>query len=238
MEDAEDRVVDEKSDGLSDGIDEEEGDGIGDVSQLGAGGVEIKSQTVHQESHQLVGKDTKSLAQDIVGYCQPPQGELPAASEQQRQLQQASSDYPDGRTDHAHLPTSTSCVVPKTRPHQVPGTTALTPASTTSSLSRVPGSYVSQIEPSGRSEIQLPGNSLAVTQYKVRVQQQFGDVTVKGGKNLNIGGTQNVGITPAKPKEEEKPLTSAHKIRSELSDKHVLIDFTSEGNIGSTRTVK
>ncbi len=59
--------------------------------------------------------------------------------------------------------------------------------------------------------------SVAVTQYNlIQVQQQFGDVTVKGGKNLNFGGTQNVGTTPTKQEEEEKPLTAAQKIRSEL----------------------
>ncbi|XP_046560575.1 uncharacterized protein LOC124269596 isoform X2 [Haliotis rubra] len=115
MEEAENKDADEESDGLSDGTDEEEGDGIQDISQLGAGAVAVKFQTGHQQSYQLVGK---------------------------------------------------------------------------------------------------------VTQYNlIQVQQQFGDVTVKGGNNLNIGGTQNISTTPTIKEEEEIPLTAAQKIRKRTTSR-------------------
>ncbi|XP_067669418.1 serine/threonine-protein phosphatase 6 regulatory ankyrin repeat subunit B-like isoform X2 [Haliotis asinina] len=115
MEDAGNMAVTEDSaDEFSDSTNEDEGDGIRDISQLGAGAVGVKFQTAHQESYQLVGK---------------------------------------------------------------------------------------------------------VAQYNlIQVQQQFGDVTVKGGKNLNIGGTQNVGTTLTK-QEEEKPLTAAQKIRKRTTSR-------------------
>ncbi|XP_046554196.1 uncharacterized protein LOC124263587 [Haliotis rubra] len=62
--------------------------------------------------------------------------------------------------------------------------------------------------------------SVTVTQYNlIQVQQQFGDVTVKGAENLNIGGTQNVGTTPTKQDEEEVPLTAAQKIRKRTASR-------------------
>ncbi|XP_048253972.1 serine/threonine-protein phosphatase 6 regulatory ankyrin repeat subunit A-like [Haliotis rufescens] len=57
--------------------------------------------------------------------------------------------------------------------------------------------------------------SVTVSQYNLfQVRQQFGDVTVQGARNLNIGGTQNIGTPQTNPEEEEKPLTvAAQKIR-------------------------
>ncbi|XP_046556745.1 uncharacterized protein LOC124265967, partial [Haliotis rubra] len=196
MEYAENRVVDEEKDGLRVGT-EEEGDGLQNKSPLGA--------------------EAMSLAQNIVGCCQPPQGELSATTQQQQQLQEASRDDPDERIDQAHLSTSTTCVVPKTKTLQVPGTTALTLASTSSPLPRIPGSVVSDIQ---LSEVPMNGDSPAVTQYNlIQVQQKFGDVTVKGAENLNIGGTQNVGTTPTNKEEEEIPLTAAQKIRKRTASR-------------------
>ncbi|XP_046582993.1 uncharacterized protein LOC124290327 [Haliotis rubra] len=219
MEGAENRDVDEESGGSSDGTDEEEGDGIQDMSQLGAGAVAVKFQTVHKQSYQLVGKNTKSLVQHIVGCCQPAQGETTSAPQQQQQLQPGSGGDGDGRTDQAHLSTSTTCVVPKTSP-QVLGTSALTPPSTSSLLPQIPGSLVSQIQSSGLPEVPMTGDSTGVTQYNlIQVRQDFGDVTVKGGKNLNIGGTQNVGTAPTNKEEEEEPLTAAQKIRKRTASR-------------------
>ncbi|XP_046549798.1 uncharacterized protein LOC124259666 [Haliotis rubra] len=66
----------------------------------------------------------------------------------------------------------------------------------------------------------MTGDSTGVTQYNlIQVRQDFGDVTVKGGKNLNIGGTQNVGTTPTNKEEEEKPLTAAQKIRKRTASR-------------------
>ncbi|XP_046575826.1 uncharacterized protein LOC124283841 [Haliotis rubra] len=235
MEGAENRDVDEESCGSSDDRDEEEGDGIQDMLQLGARAEAVKFQTVHQQSYQLAGKDTKSLVQHIVGCCQPAQGEITSAPQQQQQLQPGSGGDDDGdgdgdgRTDQAHLSTSTTCVVPKTSP-QVPGTSALTPPSTSSLLSQIPGSLASQIQ-SGLPEVPMTGDSIRVTlssQPYVQVTwfllQDFGTcdsghVTVKGGKNLNIGGTQNVGTAPTNKEEEEKPLTAAQKIRKRTASR-------------------
>ncbi|XP_046565551.1 putative ankyrin repeat protein RF_0381, partial [Haliotis rubra] len=221
MEGAENMAVyEESADEFSDGTDEDEGDGIRDMSQLGAGVVAVKVQTVHQQSYQLINKDTKSLAQHIVGCCQQQQGEVSAAPQQQQQLQRGSGGDGDERTDQAHLSTSTTCVVPETTSLQVPGTSALTPAPTSSLLPRVPGSLVSQIQSSGLLPVPVSGNSPAVTQYNlIQVRQQFGDVTVKGGKNLNIGGTQNVSTAPTKQEEEEIPLTAAQKIRKRTTSR-------------------
>ncbi|XP_046553271.1 serine/threonine-protein phosphatase 6 regulatory ankyrin repeat subunit A-like [Haliotis rubra] len=193
MEYAENRVVDEEKDGLRVGTEEEEGDGIQNKSPPGA--------------------EAKSLEQNIVGCCQSPQGEISATPQQQQRLH----DDPDERTDQAHLSTSTTCVVQKTRTLQVPGTTALTPASTSSPLPRIPGPVVSDIQ---LSEVPMNGDSPAVTQYNlIQVQQKFGDVTVKGAENLNIGGTQNIGTTPTNKEEEEIPLTAAQKIRKRTASR-------------------
>ncbi|XP_067660630.1 uncharacterized protein [Haliotis asinina] len=97
-------------------------------------------------------------------------------------------------------------VVPKKASLQVPGTAAFTPTSTSSLLPTISGSPGLPVTP-------VTGNFPGLTQYNlIQVQQQFGDVTVKGGKNMNIGGTQNVGTIPTKRKEEKKPLTAAQKI--------------------------
>ncbi|XP_046557648.1 uncharacterized protein LOC124266880 isoform X8 [Haliotis rubra] len=232
----------EESDGFSDGTDEEEGDGIQDMSQLGAGAIAVKLQTVHQQSYQLVGKDTTALAQHIVGCCQPPQGDIASAPQQQQQPQPVSAGDADPTTSQAQLSTATSSVVPETQslpgPRkptltpaatstscvvpvtslQVPGKPAVTPASTMSP--RIPGSVVSKIQSLGLPGVPGTGDTTAVTQYNLyQVQQNFGDVTVKGAKNLNIGGTQNVGTPPTNQEEEEKPLTVAQKIRKRTSSR-------------------
>ncbi|XP_046554190.1 ataxin-2 homolog [Haliotis rubra] len=249
MKDVEHRDVYEENWGeFGDDTDEEEGDGIQDMSQLGAGAIAVKLQTVHQQSYQLVGKDTKSLAQQILGRCQQPQGEVSTApQQQQQQLQPASGGDANERTGQGHLSTSTTgvapgitslqvprtaaltlastgttspLVAPGTTSPRVPGTAALTAESTSSLLPRIQGSLVSQIQSSGMPEVPITGDSPAVTQYNfIQVQQQFGDVTVKGGKNLNIGGTQNVGTTPTKQEEEEKPLTATQKIRKRTASR-------------------
>ncbi|XP_046331464.2 uncharacterized protein LOC124114767 [Haliotis rufescens] len=259
-DDAEDKDVDEESadECLFDDItDEEEGEGIEDMSQLGAGAVAVKFQTVQQESYQLVSKDTTALAHHIIGCCQQPEGEITSAPQQHQgtQLQPASAGDVD-QTSQGQLPittscvvpnttslqvpttaaqipvstttscvvpnttslqvpttaaqipvsTTTSCVVPNTTSLQVPATVALTPASMSSLLPRLPGS-------SGLPEVPVAGDSRGVAQYNlIYVRQQFGDVTVPGARNVNIGGTQTVGATQT-PVEEEKPLTAAQKIR-------------------------
>ncbi|XP_048250512.1 serine/threonine-protein phosphatase 6 regulatory ankyrin repeat subunit A-like [Haliotis rufescens] len=63
-----------------------------------------------------------------------------------------------------------------------------------------------------------PSSGAASTiQYNVlQVQQHIGEMTVKGGRNLTIGGTQNIGKSqpcPQEEEEEEKPLTTVQKIR-------------------------
>ncbi|XP_048253960.1 uncharacterized protein LOC125381454 [Haliotis rufescens] len=217
-EGAENKDVDEESadECLFDDItDEEEGEGTEDLSQLGAGTVEVKFQTVQQESYQLVEKDTTALAQHIVGCCQPLQGEIASAPQQATQLQPASVDDVDQTTSQQQLSSTTTCVVPHTTNLQDPTTAALTPASTSSLLPRIPGSVVSEIQSSGLPVAQVTGDSPVVTQYNLfKVQQQFGDLTVNGARNLNIGGQQNVGTPQTRPEEEEKPLTvAARKIR-------------------------
>ncbi|XP_067660583.1 uncharacterized protein [Haliotis asinina] len=199
MEHAENRAVCEQSaDEYSDGTDEE-GDGIQDMSQLGAGAIGVKFQTVHQESYEVVDKDTASLAHHIMGCCQLPQGETAAAVQQQEQLQPSA----DLRT----------CL-------QVPGTAALTPVSTSPVLPRIPESVVSELKSSGLPLVPVSGGSSTVTQYNlIQVQQQFENVTVKGSKNLNIGGTQNVGTTPANQEEEEKSPTAAQRIRKRTTSR-------------------
>ncbi|XP_048250511.1 uncharacterized protein LOC124116506 [Haliotis rufescens] len=59
------------------------------------------------------------------------------------------------------------------------------------------------------------GAASTIQYYVLQVQQQIGEVTVKGGRNLNIGGTQNIGKSQPCPQEEEeeKPLTTVQKIR-------------------------
>ncbi|XP_048254537.1 uncharacterized protein LOC124115526 isoform X2 [Haliotis rufescens] len=217
-EDAESKDGDEEStdEFLFDDItDEEEGEGIEDMSQLGAGTVAVKLQTVQQESYQLVEKDTTTLAQHIVGCCQQPQGEIASTPQQGTQLQSASDGDVDQATSQAQLSSTTSCVVPNTTSLQDPTMAALTPASTSSLLPRIPGSVASEIQSSGLPVVPVTGDSSVVTQYNlIQVRQQFGDVTVQGARNLNIGGTQNVGTPQTNPEEEEKPLTvAARKIR-------------------------
>ncbi|XP_048254542.1 uncharacterized protein LOC124115509 [Haliotis rufescens] len=216
-EDAERKDGDEEStdEFLFDDItDEEEGEGIEDLSQLGAGTVAVKLQTVQQESYQLVEKDTTTLAQHIVGCCQQPQAEIASTPQQGTQLQPASDGDVDQTTSQAQLSSTTSCVVPNTTSLQDPPTAALTPASTSSLLPRIPGSVVSEIQSSGLPVVPVTGDSSVVAQYNlIEVRQQFGDVTVQGAKNLNIGGTQNIGTPQTNPEEEEKPLTAAQKIR-------------------------
>ncbi|XP_048253958.1 uncharacterized protein LOC124115514 [Haliotis rufescens] len=216
-DDAENKDVDEESadECLFDDItDEEEGEGIEDLSQLGAGTVAVKLQTVQQESYQLAEKDTTTLAQHIVGCCQQPQGEIASAPQQGTQLQPASVGDVDPTTSQLQLPTTTSCVVPNTISLKVPTIAALTPASTSSLQPRIPGSVVSEKQSSGLPVAPVTGDSPVVAQYNlIQVRQQFGDVTVQGAKNLNIGGTQNIGTPQTNPEEEEKPLTAAQKIR-------------------------
>ncbi|XP_048253956.1 uncharacterized protein LOC125381451 [Haliotis rufescens] len=245
-EDAENKDVDDETadECLMDDItDEEEGEGIEDLSQLGAGSVAVKLQTVQQESYQLVEKDTTTLAQHIVGCCQQPQGEIASTPQQGTQLQPASDSDVDQTTSQAQLSSTTSCVVAHTTSPQDPTTAAMTPASTSSLLPRIPGSVVSEIQSSGLPVVPVTGDSSVgfpllrttetrkspftkirrgyhasvfedVAQYNlIQVRQQFGDVTVQGAKNLNIGGTQNIGTPQTNPEEEEKPLTAAQKIR-------------------------
>ncbi|XP_048253963.1 uncharacterized protein LOC125381456 [Haliotis rufescens] len=168
-EGAENKDVDEESadECLFDDItDEEEGEGIEDLSQLGAGTVEVKFQTVQQESYQLVETvpNTSSLKDPTTAALTP---------------------------------------------------AALTPSSTSSLVPRIPGSVVSEKQSSGLPVAPVTGDSPVVTQYNLfKVQQQFGDVTVKGARNLNFGGQQNVGTPQTRQEEEEKPLTvAAQKIR-------------------------
>ncbi|XP_048254548.1 uncharacterized protein LOC124124855 [Haliotis rufescens] len=193
---------------------EEEGEGIRDMSQLGTGAAEVKLQTVQQESYQLVekaGDPIVTLAQHVVGCCQQPQEEIASAPEQHQgtQLQPASVGDVAQTTSQTQLPTNTSCVVPNTTSLQVRTTAALTPASTSSLLPRIPGSVLSEIQSSGLPVAPVTGDSPVVTQYNlIQVRQQFGNVTVQGARNLNIGGTQNVS-TP-----QTRPLTvAAQKIR-------------------------
>ncbi|XP_048241059.1 uncharacterized protein LOC124121657 [Haliotis rufescens] len=221
-EDAGNKDVDEESADeclFRDLTDEEEGDKIEDMYQLGACATKVKFQTVQQQSYQLVGKDTTAVAQHIVGCCQQPQGEIASTSQQGIQLQQASAAGVDQTTSQAQLSTTTSCVVPETTVVQVPGTAALTPASTSSLLPRIPGSVVSEIQSSGLPGVPVPVDSPAVVQYNnFYVRQNFEDVTVRGARNLNFGGTQNIRGTqndgaPRTNQEEEKQLTAAQKIR-------------------------
>ncbi|XP_048253971.1 uncharacterized protein LOC125381462 [Haliotis rufescens] len=166
-EDAENKDVDEESadECLFDDItDEEEGKGIEDLSQLGAGTVAVKLQTVQQESYQLVekaGDPIVTLAQHVVGCCQQSQGEIASAPQQHQgtQLQPASVGDVDQTTSQAQLPTTTSCVVPNTTSLQVPTTAALAPASTSSLLPRIPGSVVSEIQSSGLPVVPVTGDS-------------------------------------------------------------------------------
>ncbi|XP_048250838.1 uncharacterized protein LOC125378940 [Haliotis rufescens] len=220
VEDAGNKDVDEESADeclFGDMTDEEEGDKIEDMYELGACATKVKFQTVQQQSYQLVGKDTTAVAQHIVGCCQQPQGEVVSAPQQGTQLQPA--DDVDQTTSQAQLSTTTPCVVPETTIAQVPRTAALTPASTSSLLPRIPGSVVSEIQSSGPPGVPVPVHSPAVVQYNYfYVRQNFGDVTVRGARNLNFGGTQNIRGTqddgaPRTNQEEEKQLTSAQKIR-------------------------
>ncbi|XP_048254554.1 uncharacterized protein LOC125371713 [Haliotis rufescens] len=216
-EGADKKDVDEESadECLFDDItDEEDGEGIEDLSQLGAGSVAVKLQTVQQESYQLAEKDTTTLAQHIVGCCQQPQGKIASTPQQGTQLQPTSVGDVDQKTSQAQLSSTTSCVVPNTTSLQDPTTAALTPASASSLLPRIPGSVLSEIQSSGLPVVPVTGDSPVVAQYNlIQVRQQFGDVTVQGARNLNIGGTQNVGTPQTNPEEEEKPLTAARKIR-------------------------
>ncbi|XP_046554221.1 uncharacterized protein LOC124263614 [Haliotis rubra] len=201
MEDAD--VYEENDDEYYDCTDEEEEvDGIRDMSQLGAGAIGVKFQAVHQESYQLVDKDTTSLVQHLMGCCQQPPGELASAPQQREQLQPSAGEV-DLRTSL-----------------QVPGTSALTPASTSSLYPKILGSPLTEIQSSGLPLVPVTGGSSTVTQYNViKVEQHFGDVTVKGGKNLNIGGTQNVGTTPTNQEEEEKTPTAAQRIRKRTASR-------------------
>ncbi|XP_048241058.1 uncharacterized protein LOC125374199 [Haliotis rufescens] len=163
--------------------------------------------------------DTTVLAQHIVGCCQQPQGEVMSAPQQGTQLQQASAADVDQTTSRTQMSTTTSCVVPETTVVQVPRTAALTPASTSTLLPRIPGSVVAEIQSSGLPGVPVPVDSPAVVQYNYfYVRQNFEDVTVRGARNLNIGGTQNIRGTqndgaPRTNQEEEKQLTAAQKIR-------------------------
>ncbi|XP_048250839.1 uncharacterized protein LOC125371689 [Haliotis rufescens] len=222
VEDAGTKDVDEESADeclFGDMTDEEEGDEIEDMYQLGAGVTKVKFQTVQQQSYQLVGKDTTAVAQHIVGCCQQPQGEVMSAPQQGTQLQQASAADVDQTTSQTQMSTTTSCVVPETTIAQVPRTAAMTPASTSSLLPRIPGSVVSELQSSGLPGVPVPVDSPAGVQYNnFYVQQNFGDVTVRGARNLNFGGTQNIRGTqndgaPRTNQEEEKQLTAAQKIR-------------------------
>ncbi|XP_048250825.1 uncharacterized protein LOC125378936 [Haliotis rufescens] len=222
VEDAGNKDVDEESADeclTGDVTDEDDGDRIEDMYELGACVTKVKFQTVQQQSYHLVGKDTTALAQHIVGCCQQPQGEIASTSQQGTQLQQASAADVDQTTSQLQLSTTTSCVVPETTIAQVPRTAALTPASTSSLLPRIPGSVVSEIQSSGLPGVPVPVDSPSGVQYnKFYVQQNFGDVTVRGARNLNFGGTQNIRGTqndgaPRTNQEEEKHLTAAQKIR-------------------------
>ncbi|XP_067660652.1 uncharacterized protein [Haliotis asinina] len=172
-------------------------------------------------------RDLASSQQHIVECCRQPQGETASAPQHQTQLQSSA-----GEVDQSQLPlsatssvqaletasltrasTGAACLVPQKASPQVPRTTALMPDSTLPLPPQIQGSIVSERQSPGLPIVPANGDSSTITQYNLmQVQQTFGDVTVKGSENLNIGGTQNVGTTPTTQEEEEKPLTAAQKI--------------------------
>ncbi|XP_067686562.1 uncharacterized protein [Haliotis asinina] len=263
---------------FTDGEDEEDGDGIGDMSQLGAGAAKVKFQTVKQQSYKLVDKvaGTTSLAEHVMGCYrniqepvlqpqlhqgtqlhsggdvdkrptsqpqlhqgtqlhsggdvdkrqtsqqQPHQGtqlhptrDVDQRQKSRTQLHQDTPLHPDGEEDQRQMSSLEPCLETSPRARTQLLTSSMPPCT-----SNIQQSVVSEIQSLGVQEVPLTSDSLpGATQYNfIQVQQQFGEVTVKGAKNLSIGGTQNFG-KPAQEEEEEKHLNTVQKIRKRTTSR-------------------
>ncbi|XP_071101215.1 uncharacterized protein [Haliotis cracherodii] len=203
---------------------EGDGDGIENMSQLGACTAKVKFQTVKQHSYKLVDNDTTKLAKHVVGCYQKPQEETASQLHlpQGTQLHSTKVQPQQHKGTQLHVdPQQTSSYAAATfaEPQTSPRRTK-TQLSTSPLLPNMPSiqeSVVSEIQSLG---VPLTDASPVGTQYFIQVQQQFGEVTVKGAKNLSIGGTQNLG-TPrtGQEEEEEKPLSTVQKIRKRTSSR-------------------
>ncbi|XP_048237734.1 uncharacterized protein LOC124149842 isoform X2 [Haliotis rufescens] len=215
----------EEKEGEEEEEEEGDGDGIENMSQLGAGTAKVKFKTVKQHSYKLVDKDTTKLAKHVVGCYQKPQEETVSQLQlpQGTQLHSTKVHPQQHKGTQLHVDpqqtssyTTATCAEPQTSPRRTKKQLSTSPL--LPNMPSIQESVVSEIQSLG---VPLTDASPVGTQYNfIQVQQQFGEVTVKGAKNLSIGGTQNLG-TPrtGQEEEEEKPLSTVQKIRKRTSSR-------------------
>ncbi|XP_046584005.1 uncharacterized protein LOC124291137 [Haliotis rubra] len=145
-------------------------------------------------------------------------GDVDQRQMSQPQLHQGTQLHPAGDVDQRQTSSlaTTPCLETSPRTTQ----TQLSTSSIRPRMSNIQESVVSEIQSLGVPEVPLTSESPpGATQYNfIQVQQQFGEVTVKGAKNLSIGGTQNFG-KPAQEEEEEQALSTVQKIRKRTTSR-------------------